>query len=61
MGRIGFGEIVVIGLMIMVLFGTKKLPEFGSALGEFVKRFKKAARELNEDVKDVKKDNDPHI
>ena len=61
MGRIGLGEIIVIGLVILVLFGTKKLPEFGTALGEFVKRFKKAAREVTGEIKDVNKDNDPQI
>ena len=51
MGRIGFGEILVIALVIMVLFGTKKLPEFGTALGEFVRKFKKAMHEIDEDVR----------
>ena len=51
MGRIGFGEIIIIALVIMVMFGTKKLPEFGAALGEFVKRFKQAAKEIEDDVK----------
>ena len=51
MGRIGFGEIIIIALVIMVMFGTKKLPEFGTALGEFVKRFKQAAKEIEDDVK----------
>ncbi|OGX28263.1 MAG: preprotein translocase subunit TatA [Omnitrophica WOR_2 bacterium RIFCSPHIGHO2_01_FULL_48_9] len=61
MGRIGLGEIIVIGLVIMLLFGAKKLPELGTALGEFLKRFKKATRDINEDVKNITKDNDPHI
>jgi sec-independent protein translocase protein TatA len=56
MGNIGFGEVLIIALVIMVLFGTKKLPEFGTALGEFVKRFKEAAREVNDGIKD--KDSD---
>ena len=51
MGRIGFGEIIIIALVIMVLFGTKKLPEFGAALGEFVKKFKKAMHEIDDEVK----------
>ena len=51
MGRIGLGEIIIIALVIMVLFGSKKLPEFGTALGEFLKKFKKAAKDIEDEVK----------
>ena len=51
MGRIGLGEIIIIALVIMGLFGAKKLPEFGTALGEFLKRFKQAAKNIEDEVK----------
>ena len=56
MGRIGFGEIVVIALVIMVLFGAKKLPEIGSALGKAIREFKKASKDIEEDVKEALED-----
>lgn len=41
MGRIGLTEILIIGALIMILFGSKKLPAFGSALAEAIRNFKK--------------------
>ena len=35
-------EILVIFLVVLLLFGGKKLPEFGRALGEGIREFKKA-------------------
>lgn len=46
MGHIGIGELVVIFLIVLLLFGTKRLPEIGSALGKAIKEFKRAAKDL---------------
>ena len=50
LGPIGGGEIVLISLLVLLLFGAKKLPEFakgaGKALGEFRKAKKEFADEL---------------
>ena len=56
MGRIGAGEIILIVLVVLLLFGPKKLPELGSAIGEFIKRFKKASREVEDDIKKAVED-----
>ena len=53
MGRIGIGEIIFIALVIVLLFGAKKLPEIGSALGKAIREFKKAGREIEGEVKDM--------
>jgi sec-independent protein translocase protein TatA len=58
MGRIGMPEIIVIALVIVVLFGAKKLPEIGSALGKAIREFRKAGKEVRDDVKDVIDDKD---
>lgn len=39
--NIGAGELVIIAIVIMILFGAKKLPEFTRAIGESAKEFKK--------------------
>ena len=49
MGRIGIGEIIFISLVIILLFGTKKLPEIGRSIGEAIKEFKKTSREIQDD------------
>lgn len=38
--RIGIIELVVIALVVIILFGTKKIPELGRGLGEAIKEFK---------------------
>ena len=42
-GGIGFGEILVVLLIVLVLFGAKKVPELMRGLGSGIKEFKKAA------------------
>lgn len=39
---IGPGELIVIFVVVLIIFGPKKLPEVGKALGETIKQFKKA-------------------
>lgn len=56
MGNIGMGELVVLFLIILLLFGTRRLPEIGGALGKAIKEFKKAAKGLQEDVKESSQD-----
>lgn len=42
---LGVWELALILAVIVLLFGTKRLPELGSGLGEGIKNFKKAYRE----------------
>ncbi len=55
-------EIVVIFVFILLLFGSKKIPEVAKGLGKGLKEFKKATedikREINESSSDVMKDVD---
>ena len=46
---IGFREILLILLVVMILFGAKRIPEMMKGLGQGVKEFKRAARELDAD------------
>jgi len=46
---IGFREILLILLIILILFGAKRIPEMMRAMGEGVKEFKKAARDIQSD------------
>ena len=56
MGTIGMPEIIVIFLIILLLFGAKKLPEVGSALGKAIKEFRKAGKEIEGDTKETSND-----
>ncbi len=58
MGRIGAAEIIFIILVIILLFGVKKLPEIGQSIGKAIKEFKKAGREIEDDVTKATQDKD---
>jgi sec-independent protein translocase protein TatA len=53
MGRIGMPELIVIAVVIILLFGAKRLPEIGSAIGKAIREFKRAGKEIENDVKDA--------
>lgn len=59
-GGLGTSEIIVIALLILVLFGARKIPEFAKGLGQGVREFKKASQnvkeEINKETGDVKKE-----
>jgi sec-independent protein translocase protein TatA len=49
---LGVQELIIIFLIIMVLFGAKKLPEMGKGLGRGIREFKRASEQAVEDDKD---------
>jgi sec-independent protein translocase protein TatA len=56
---IGMQEILVIALIVLLLFGGKKIPELMKGLGKGVKSFKEGMNEVTDitkDEKDEKKD-----
>ena len=48
--NIGFPRLILILVAVLILFGPKKLPEIGKALGETLKEFKKSTKELTDDA-----------
>ena len=48
MGALSIQHLLVVLVVVMVLFGAKKLPEIGSGLGRAIKNFKKATTEPDE-------------
>ncbi len=48
----GMGELVIILLIVLVVFGANKLPGIGDALGRSIKNFKRASKVEDDDDKD---------
>lgn len=49
---LGIPEVVIIGLVAVLVFGPKKIPEIGSALGKTIKGFKEEMDQPTEDETD---------
>jgi sec-independent protein translocase protein TatA len=50
MGNLGTPEIILIFLVILIFFGGKKIPEIAQSFGKGLREFKKASREIQEDI-----------
>ena len=53
--NIGFGELVVILLIVLLLFGAKRLPEVAKGLGRSMKAFKDGLKDASSEVDEVKR------
>jgi len=49
-GPIGWSELVIILILILLFFGPKRLPDVAEALGKSIRRFKKATREISDEI-----------
>ena len=49
-GSFGWGDIVIIALVILLLFGGKKIPELMKGLGKGVKSFKEGVSEVEKEI-----------
>lgn len=54
MGNIGPGELLIIGLIALLLFGAGRIADIGKGLGQGISNFKKGLREADEDDKPKK-------
>jgi sec-independent protein translocase protein TatA len=50
MGNIGTTEIILIIAVLFLFFGAKKIPELAQGLGKGIREFRKASREIQEDI-----------
>jgi sec-independent protein translocase protein TatA len=52
--NVGSGELLIILLVILVLFGGKKIPEIAQGIGKGMREFKKAVSSVEDQIKEVK-------
>ncbi len=58
LGVFGWGEIVIIALVILLLFGGKKIPELMRGLGKGVRSFKDGMSDVEKQINDIENDLD---
>lgn len=56
---LGFGEILVILFIVLLLFGAKRLPELARGLGQGMREFKRATSEIQDEMESAVKMDDP--
>ena len=61
MGSLGPFEIVAILVIVLLLFGGKKLPELAKGLGKGLREFKSASRDIKKEVDDAVNDVDDSL
>jgi sec-independent protein translocase protein TatA len=49
-GNLGTGEIILILVIVLIFFGAKKIPELAQGLGKGLREFRKAAKDIQEEV-----------
>ena len=60
MGNLGATEIILIVLVILLFFGARKLPELAQGLGKGIREFRKATREIQDEVEgEIRKEDKP--
>ena len=50
MGSIGTQELIIILVIVLLLFGAKRIPEIARSMGQGIREFKKATKEISADV-----------
>ena len=51
LGNLRTGEIIIIAIIVLLLFGGKKIPELMKGIGKGVKNFKDGVKGLEDDIK----------
>lgn len=49
-GNLGFGEILVILLIVLLLFGAKRIPEIAGSMGKGIREFKKSMTDVQTSI-----------
>jgi sec-independent protein translocase protein TatA len=56
---LGGTEVVLILVVVLLLFGARKIPELAKGLGQGIKEFKKATREVTDEIQNTTTDTPP--
>ena len=51
LGNLGTGEIIIIAIVVLLLFGGKKIPELMKGIGKGIKNFREGVKGIEDDIK----------
>ena len=60
LGGFGMGEMIFIFLIVLLLFGAKRLPEIGSSLGKGIREFKSSVKDIERELTVPEKERQIH-
>lgn len=58
---IGTTEIIIIAIFVLVFFGAKRIPELAKGLGQGIKEFRQASKDIKKEIEDSSKDIDDAV
>tara|TARA_R110000868_G_scaffold304437_19_gene565346 strand:+ start:1919 stop:2134 length:216 start_codon:yes stop_codon:yes gene_type:complete len=58
---IGTTEIIIVAIFVLVFFGAKRIPELAKGLGQGIKEFRQASKDIKKEIEDSSKDIDDAI
>ncbi len=61
MPTLGTPEIIIIAIVLLVLFGAKRIPELAKGLGQGIKEFRKASSDIKKEIEDSSRDIDDAV
>jgi sec-independent protein translocase protein TatA len=50
LGNLGGGEIFIIAMIVLLMFGAKRIPDLMKGLGKGIKEFKDASKDVRENI-----------
>ena len=55
-GNLGFGELLIIFLVVLLLFGARRIPEIAGSMGKGIREFKKSMSDVQESISGAARD-----
>jgi sec-independent protein translocase protein TatA len=55
-GNLGFGELLMILVIVLVLFGARRVPEIGASIGKGIREFKKNISDVDRQIREPERD-----
>ena len=53
-GPLGWSELLIVLFLVLIFFGPRRLPEVADAVGKSIRRFRKATKEVKDEIESVK-------